>query len=199
MLCCIIFSFGCVCWKLRHIEQFLYAFQYHDWCLSNKLICIPGVLVFSIPMWFKWSCSNACFLNDSHITTCLSLSITHQSLPYHFKMSSMFTCLVVSDLCLLASLWWCNLLTVIGNCLVMLPVVTAVLSCSLGCLWLSVWDQYSIACQVFLDLCFPCGFAWRASLQWTDLVQVCIWFWLCIGVLWEISLYSLWQHCDTFL
>ena len=86
--------------------------------------------------------------------------------------------------CSLASLW-CNLLAVVGDHHVRLPVVIAVLSCNLDCFLLYVWHQYSIAWRVFMNLCFPCGFVWRASLWWTDLVQVCIWLWLCIGVCWE--------------
>ena len=46
---CIVFSFGCVCWKLRHVEQSLCAFQYYHWCLSNKLIPMPGLCFFLFP------------------------------------------------------------------------------------------------------------------------------------------------------
>ena len=38
------------------------------------------------------------------------------------------------------------------------------LTCTLGCLSLSVWCQPSLSCQVFLHLCFPYGCVWKASL-----------------------------------
>ena len=118
-------------------------------------------------------------------------------------MSSTFICLVVSGLCSLTNHWWCNLLAVVGDHPVRLPIVFALLFYNLGCLSLSVWYQHSVACQVFLHLSFPCGFVWRASLQWTDLIQVCIWFWLCIGVVWEefvvFSAIALWNLSSRLL
>ena len=105
-------------------------------------------------MWFRWSCSNTCFLNDSGITTSLPLSVT----PSINTISSQNVQYVLMS-CPICSLFsgqplMMYLLAVVDDHLVRLPAVIAVLSCNLGCLSLSVWCPYSIAWQVFLHLCF---------------------------------------------
>ena len=88
----IIFSFGWVCWKLRHAEQFLCAFQYHHLCLSNKLIHIPGVW-FSL---FQCDLDGAAlmpvffFLKTQVLLHTSPWEWFHQSLPCHLEMSSIF-------------------------------------------------------------------------------------------------------------
>ena len=125
-------------------------------------------------------------------------------------MSSKFASLVAFDLCSLARLWLYNLWAVVGDHFVKLPVVIATSwSCILGCLYLSVWHQHSVSCQVFLCLWFLCSFVWRASLLWidlgTDLYMIPILYWCILRrihcLLWDsiatsflkISISGLWS------
>ena len=127
----IFFSFGCVCWKSRYVGQCLCGFQYHYSYLGNKLIHVLTVLVLLMSIWLMWSCFNAYLCNESIITICLPFSIPLHLLLYDLETSSMFSCLVVFDLCSLASLWWYILWATLSVHLLKLPVVVPVLSCIL--------------------------------------------------------------------
>ena len=126
----IIFSFGCICWKSRHISNFYMVFKIviHDHPI-NWFACQEFSLF--IPMWLTWSCSNASFCNVSDIATSLPFSITPS---ITLKMTGMFSSIVVFDPCFLASFWWYVLWAVVGVHLVKLPVVDHVLPFYLVCL-----------------------------------------------------------------
>ena len=60
-----------------------------------------------------------------------------------------------------------------------------------------VLHQYLFSCLVFCELCLSCGFVLTASLLWTNLVQVCRLFLLCIDDFWVgciVISVTVWLH-----
>ena len=121
MSCVYYLSFGCVCWNVDMQSNFV-CFSISSLIFIQEIYSHARSLIFSIPTGWVGVLLMLMFLNESGITTHLPLSITHKSMPSHLWMSSMFACLVVSYLCSLASLWWCNLLAAAGS-----------LSCEVAC------------------------------------------------------------------
>ena len=78
-----ILSFGWGCWKVKHVEQCFICFSISSLMFYPIKWFMCQEFGFSIPMWFRWSSSNAC-LKDSGITTCLPLSM----IPSIIAMSS---------------------------------------------------------------------------------------------------------------
>ena len=127
-----------------------------------------------VPIWLTSNCSNACLCNDSGITIYLPFWITPSITAMSLKTSSMFSWLMVFNLCHLGNHGWYVSLR-FCRCS----------SCDIACCSLCIPMHSSmsvVVCMVsifnympgILCLCFPCGFVWKASLLWTNLVQACI-------------------------
>ena len=187
ILWCIICSFGYICWNSRFVEHFLYIFQYCYLLIPSQYIdSRTRSFVFSIPIWFIWSCCSTCFCNVSGITVCLPFRMT----PSITAMSS-WNVQYGLGFCGILSLFschplWCVLSVVLNDCLELFHIAVLVLSYILGCLWLFLQCQHSLACHLFLHPCLLYGFVWITSMQWIDLDKACILFWLHIGVFWGV-------------
>ena len=71
-----IFSYDCVCWKWRCVVQFFMKLSISALMLGQYTDSQASSFVFSMPMWFMWSCSKICCLRLVGMIICLPFSIT---------------------------------------------------------------------------------------------------------------------------
>ena len=139
------------------------------------------------------------FCTDCGIMIHLPFSIISSKLPHHLWMSNMILFIVVLPFNFLASLLWHIFSAVVGGHLWLLPFCFL---CS-HAVWNVCCPVYCINvyfhswCFIIHHLCFLCGFLLIASLLWTDLVQICILFLLCIVEFCEVCIVFfeiMWLH-----